>query len=194
MSKKTPETIGTMMDDCVYLGRILIKNKQFAIMQPPKAIAERAPEPWNDSYAMVKGALSYCDGLSNTRAMAKAGSKLAQWALDNGLYLPSIDEQDLQYRTLKPGTEENSCYARSGINLNSVPQGQPYTPTSVKQTKLKPFREGGPEAFEKTFYWSSTQLVSNSYDAWGQGFFYGSQGYYFKGTQDRARAVRRIAI
>lgn len=47
-----------------------------------------------------------------------------------------------------------------------------------------------PELFEKAWYWTSTQYSPNG--AWGQGFGVGNQSYYHKGSELRARAVRRF--
>lgn len=187
-------TPGSMFEGDILLGRILVGGDTFAVLQPPKVLSEHAPTIWNESLKIVKGATSWCDGLANTKAMAKAGSKLAQWALDGELYIPSMDEQELQYRLLKPSTAKNSCYARSGINLSAQPPTYPYTPDFPKQTKLKAFREGGPEAFALEWYWSSTQSAAASDYAWVQYFGDGSQGYGHKSLNNRARAVRRIKI
>ncbi|MCR4300104.1 MAG: hypothetical protein NUV51_00670, partial [Sulfuricaulis sp.] len=154
---KIPTTPGAEMDDGRFVDRLYVAGAHYAIILPPKAESEHAPIAWNDSVKLVKGALSYCDGLANTKAMAKAGSKLAQWALDNKMHIPSLDELELIYRHFKPGTDKNSCYARAGINISAMPPNDPYTPDSPRQTKLKAFREGGPEAFDLAWYWSSTQ-------------------------------------
>ena len=185
---------GTMFEGDIFLGRILVEGVAYAIFQPPKVLSEHAPAIWNESLKSVKGALSWCDGLANTKAMAKAGSKLAQWALDGKLYLPSLDEQELQYRIMKPSAMKNSCYARSGINLSAQPPTHPYTPGFPKQTKLKAFREGGPEAFERAWYWNSTQHAADPGCAWVQLFGDGDQSYGLKSFGCRARAVRRIKI
>jgi len=48
--------------------------------------------------------------------------------------------------------------------------------------------------FEEEWYWSNTQRADGSTCAWGQYFYYGSQGYYDKSFAGRARAVRRLPI
>ncbi len=171
-----------------------VDGTPYGLILPPKTESEHAPAPWNESLKSVKGALSYCDGYANTRAMAKAGSKLAQWALDHHMHLPSLDEMELLYRHFKPGTAKNACYARSGINLSTVPPTYPYTPDSPKQTKLKAFREGGGEAFEFAWYWTSTQHAAYSGYALMQFFGHGGQNFSHKSFAYRARAVRRILI
>lgn len=118
--------------------------------------------------------------------MVEAGSDLAKWARDlricgkDGWYLPSQDELEIIYRNLKPTTETNSLYARSGINLSAVPPTRPYTDESPAQTTVEAFQEGGSEAFDDTLYWSSTQHAAYSNYAWYQNFSNGGQSDYGK--------------
>ena len=51
-----------------------------------------------------------------------------------------------------------------------------------------------PELFKKESYWSCERHASDSYDAWGQDFSSGTQGYWYKDTTLRARAFRRLLI
>ena len=200
MKTTIPTTPGTPFEGGFYVGRIRIEDTDYAIIVAPKAEGQHADGPWNESTKSVKGALSYCDGLANTKAMAKAGSKLAKWAQALRIggfkdwYLPSQDEMEMCYRYLKPGTDANALYARSGINLSAVPPTYPYGTEPAKQTKAKAFREGGAQAFDKVWYWSSTQLAAYSDYAWLQPFGYGYQSDYRKSYDSRARAVRRIKI
>lgn len=191
---KIPTTPGTMFEGDVCLGVVNVDGIAYAIYQPPKVLSEHAPTVWNESLNLVKGAMSWCDGLANTRAMSRAGSQVAKWALDNGLYIPALDEQERQHRVLKPGTAKNWCYVRSGINLSAQPPTYPYTPDFPKQTRLKAFREGGPEAFALAFYWSSTQHAADADYAFGQYFDDGHQDYGHKSSKYHVRAVRRIKI
>lgn len=183
-----------------YAGRIRIDGVLYALIVAPKAAGERAKNAWIGSYKDVPGAKSYNDGLANTIAMAEAGSALAKWARDlriggfDDWYIPSLDELEVCYRHLKPSSEPNSCWARSGINLNSDPAAHPYTPEFPVQTENELFRVGGSEAFDEGSYWTSTQHESGHSDAWGQDFDDGSQGYWGKDYELRARAVRRLAI
>jgi hypothetical protein len=50
------------------------------------------------------------------------------------------------------------------------------------------------EEFEPRWYWSGEQRASDPSNAWGQNFDDGSQGYYHKSNEGRARAVRRLII
>lgn len=182
------------------VGRILITGVAYALIVAPRAEGDRAPIMWHPKCPDVPGAKSYNDGRANTLAMAEAGSKLAQWALDLRIggfadwYVPSLDELELCYRHLKPTSEQNSCYARSGINLSADPPAWPYTPEAPVQTANEFFRAGGSEAFEEVAHWTSTQHASGSSLAWGQDFGNGYQGGWDKYGELRARAVRRLAI
>jgi hypothetical protein len=176
-----------------YVGKILIPGQgPFAIIAGPKATAEHAPMSWNRSMKRVEGAMSFYDGLANTLAMAEAGSKLAQWALDMGMYLPSRDELELCYRARKPSSDENWCFR--GDNPSSVPIGYAYMPNDPAQTEIAEYRKGGIEAFEPAPYWSSTQSAGDEGYAWSQFFSGGGQYYGPKSSHFRARAVSRITI
>lgn len=191
---------GTPFDGGFFAGRFRIHGKVNALIVAPKADGEHKPTLWIPEYKEVPGAQSYVDGLANTRAMAAAGSKLAQWALDlriggkNDWYLPSQDELEVIYRALKPTTEENDCYMRSGINLSAVPPTRPYIPGFPVQTLAEAFQSGGDQAFDDAWYWSSTQYASGSDYAWLQHFDDGLQLYGLTTSQYSARAVRRLEI
>ncbi len=192
--------IGTAIGGGFYAGRIRIADQVFALIVSPKAEGEHQPTVWIPKTKDVPGAKSYNDGLTNTRAMAEAGSNLAKWVLgleiggENDWYLPSQDELEIIYRNLKPAPDKNSCYSRSGINQSAFDPTSHYTPDLPNQMRAESFQNGGAEAFYADWYWSSTQHVSGSGCAWCQLFGFGTQGYH--GTRDklRARAVRRFPI
>ena len=192
--------IGTEMGGGFYAGRILVEGQPFAIIVAPKAEGEHDETKWIANYKDVPGALSYCDGLSNTKSMAEAGSELAKLALDlriadlDDWYLPSQDELEIIYRNLKPTADKNSCYARSGINLSAITPNAPYTPDFPLQTQAEAFKEGGEQALDTDWYWSSTRHASASGYAWCQIFTNGTQDYFSTDLKLRARAVRRLAI
>jgi len=189
-----PTLIGTATEIGIFFGRIRVGSDLYAVFQPPMAVARHAPAVWNGSRKRVDDAMSFSDGHANTVAMAKAGSKVAQFALDHELYIPSLDESDLQYRLFKPGTRENFCWARSGINMNADPQLEPYTPDFPKQTELADYRTGGAEAFEERLHWTSTQYRPNDVYAWAQYFGDGDQLNCLKGYELPFVLVRRELI
>jgi hypothetical protein len=193
-----PSKPGTPFEGGFYVGTFNVGADQFALIVSPKAEGDAAGTTWGTRAQDIADAISYCDGLANTKAMAEAGSQLAQSVLkmDAGgftdWYLPSRDELELLYRHLKPTTRRNYASFRDGDNPSSVPAGYPYTEQLPAQTTADAFRAGGAEAMEEAWYWSSTQ--SSARTAWGQGFSYGSQDYGVKGGEGRARAVRRFKL
>ena len=175
---------------------IRIGETLYGLQVAPKAPGE-CLSAWSPDRTEVAGATSYFDGLTNTRAMAEAGLKVAQWALAMEIdghkdwYIPSRDELELLYRHYKPTTETNYVY-RAGDNPSSVPAGYPYTETSPAQTNAAGFKQGEADAFDDAWYWSSTQF--SRYDAWLQDFYYGLQDDYDKSCEAPCRLVRRFAI
>jgi hypothetical protein len=184
--------LGAGMEGGRFAGRINVNGEIFAVVLPPKAASHHAASPWGGKLARLAGALSFFDGLANTKAMAKAGSKLAEWALDQKLHIPARDELELLYRAFKPTTQANWCYR--GDNPSSVPVGYSYSQKAPARTGLKEFQSGGAEAFEPEYYWSSTQSAGYAEYAWYQGFSYGDQHYGLKSAKRRAVAVRRVKI
>ena len=110
----------------------------------------------------------------------------------NDWAIPARDQQELQYRNLKPTSRENYCWNRDGDNPNSQPIGLLYTPESPTKTTVGAFREGGSEAFQPTWYWSSSQR--SAYGAFGMVFGGGYQGSHGKGSEHRVRPVRSELI
>jgi hypothetical protein len=164
---KIPSKPGAPFAGGFYVGRFFTDNEAYALIVSPKASGQTAPMKWNASLKNVAGAKSYCDGLANTMAMAKAGSDLAKHVagLEIGgfkdWYLPSRLELLLAYHEL---------------------------------AAAKQFAKGKKEAFDPNWYWSSTQHAEGAVYAWLQVFGYGSQDYFLKGYEFRARAVRRIKL
>ncbi len=191
-----PATIGAPFEGGFYGGQIRINDALFAVCWAPKAQGD-IKGAWLPSYTGVPGACSYFDSAANTQAMADAGSDIAKQvlALDiggvTGWSIPARDVLELAYRHLKPTAEENYVY-RSGDNPSSVPASYPYTEDSPAKTTVEAFQEGGPEAFEDAWYWSSTQSSDN--DAWSQTFYDGFQLITSKSYEGRCRAVRLIQL
>lgn len=191
--------IGTAMGGGFYAGRVNVDGVLYALIVAAKAEGETTLA-WSDRYDSIDGAKSYCDGAANTAALASAGSKLAAWASElktggeSDWYIPAQDELEIIYRNLKPTADENSRHARSGINLSATPPTRPYKPTEPSQTLAEAFQSDGAEAFDDTWYWSSTQHAGYSDCAWIQYFADGLQYSGRKSYAGRARAVRRLPI
>ena len=193
---QVPAEIGAPFEGGFYGGKIRVGLVICAIVWAPKAEGEITGQ-WLDSYTDVPGATSCFDSMANTKAMAEAGSTIAQQALAASIgghtdwCVPARDVLEMGYRYLKPTTEENDVY-RYGDNPSSIPAGYPYTATSPEQTTVEAFQDGNSEAFDEAWYFSSTQY--SEYDAWDQTFFNGTQLIIIKGYERRVRFVRLIPL
>ena len=153
---------------------------------------------WGARGVIIEGAGSFTDGRSNTESMAAAGSDLAQKVLaleidgHTDWAIPARDVQELQYRHLKPTSEENYCWGRDGDNPNSLPIGLLYTAELPAQTTLPAFQDDGAEAFSGSWYWSSSQRSANF--AFSMYFDDGYQNLIAKNYELRVRPVRRELI
>lgn len=190
--------IGAPFEGGFFGGQIRIGGAILAVIWAPKALGE-ANGVWLPDSSMVTDALSCCDSMGNTQAMAEAGSLLAKWALDleiNGhadWCIPARDVLELGCRHLKPTTQETGCYFRDGDNPSSLPPGYPYTEEApIAQTAIALFQDNGAEAFNASLYWSST--VYSGASAWCQHFDDGNQNYLHQNYELRARAVRLIQL
>ena len=190
--------IGTKMGGGFYAGRIVSEGKTYALIVAPKDGGEHASVQLLNNNHNGQFALSSNDGLANTNELAKAGSNLAKWARDlrigdnDDWYLPAQDELEIIYRNLKPTTDKNFIFNRSGINLSAVEPTRPYTKDFPLKTTADLFQEGNSEAFNDVWYWTST-CVGDAY-AWVQYFDSGDQFSTCVLSTLRARAVRRLEI
>lgn len=197
--KKTDlPTIGAPLAGGFYAGLFRNGDQLQALIVSPKTEGELIDITWGEYGQEVEGAGSFWDGRANTLAMAVAGSGLAKRILAlriadlDDWYLPSRDELEILYRNLKPTTNKNCCSFRDGENPSSVPFGHLYTETAPVQTSVDTFQTGNTEAFERRWYWASTQY--NAHFAWVQGFDDGDQRCDNEGNEHCARAVRRVSI
>jgi len=165
---KIPTVIGTPFAGGFYFGREFVGDCAYAIIISPKAEGEFQDTQWNKSRKTVEGAKSYFDGLANTEAMAVAGSKLAEKVC--ALRIGDYDDWFL------PSRQEALI-----IKGNEAAAGEL-------------FQEGGTEAFERDWYWTSTQCAADPDYAWMQNFYYGYQYDDRKDGDGRARAVRRVPV
>lgn len=176
-------------------GIIRVGAKVCVFINAPKADGEFEDEEYGQYGVDIPGAASYCDGLANTDAMAAAGCEVAVkiralriGGKDDWQY-PARDVVEINYRNLKPTTEENWCSYRDGENPSAYPAlTYHYTPTSPAQTVVEAYRGDGPEAFAAALYGSSTQYSPSS--ASNQTFSYGFQNGNGKHFKARVRAVR----
>ena len=192
----TVPEIGQPFGGGFFTGIYQQDGKRYAVITAPAAYEQEGE--WGEYGEKIEGARSLTDSRSNTEAMAAAGSELAKkvLALEIGGFtdwaIPARDVQELQYRHLKPTTQENYCWGRDGENPSSLPVGELYTEESPVQTTVEAFKAGGPEAFQPRWYWSSTQR--SAYYAFGMNFVDGYQDFSGKYNELRVRPVRSVLI
>lgn len=171
-------------------------GKRYAVITAPAA--HELEGEWGEYGEKIEGAGSLTDSRANTEAMAVAGSELAKQvlALEIGGFtdwaIPARDVQELQYRHLKPTTQQNYCWNRDGENPSSLPVGELYTEESPVQTTAEAFKAGGSEAFLPRWYWSSSQRSADF--AFYMTFVDGSQYSLAKDHEFRVRPVRSVLI
>lgn len=196
ISRSAIPAIGAALGGGFYTAEIMLNGVAFALITAGKEAEFKAE--WGKYGEKIEGAASFVDGLANTEAMAAAGREIAikvramRFGDQNDWAIPARNQQEAQYRYLKPTTQENWCSYLDGHNPDSVPAGELYTDTNPAQTTAEAFREGGDEAFEADWYWSSTQ--SSASFAFVQLFSYGTQDYGFKDLELFVRPVRMIQI
>jgi hypothetical protein len=195
LTEHTIPAVGTAMLGGFFAGLVNINGQTKGIIVAPKSAGEYKGK-WAESEARIEGAACPVDGQQNTLDMIAAGTALGKWvkALDIGgftdWHIPSRDQLEIVYRAFKPTEDENWAY--SGVNISSVPPHNLYTADEPKQCSVEAFLADGTEAFEATWYWTSTQVGEAS--AWIQHFYNGGQSGTWKGCYTRARAVRTINL
>jgi hypothetical protein len=199
-------------------------GERYALVVAPKSL-ETGPGPKWDSQDRTgeAGSFTRWDGLSSTDSiLAKNDTSYEAFEhirsirssdpvpSDGGSdwYLPAMDELELIYRNLKPVTADNFVgndtrafpgSQDSGFNPSSDPTGSAYTASGEPfQTSVTDFQDGGAEAVDLEFYWSSTDADEGG-RAWDQFFtdsgVEGRQVALFKdGTSRSVRPVRRVPL
>ena len=154
---------------------------------------------WKTTNTSTSGTSSVIDGPTNSANMNNASHPAAQFCEGLSIggfsdwYSPALNELEVVYFNLKPGTSSNNT--SSGINTNAVPsRGSNYTSGTPSQTSATAFRTGGSEALTSgADYWSSTEVSATA--AWSQNF---QDGFQWNGggktLQANIRAIRRVAI
>jgi Protein of unknown function (DUF1566) len=145
------------------------EGKLYAVIVPPKAEGEKEGVKWKTSYTKTEGTTSCVDGLANSDAMNNAEHPAAQWC--RSLKIGGFDDWQLP---------ASAVLAAVWANL-----GPNHTPVAA-------FQKGAPEAFDESWYWSSTEF--GSVYAWTQYFDVGGQGYAGKNLEGRCRAVRKMIL
>lgn len=199
-AKDLPELPGTPMCGGFFVGCYIDQHDgcKYALIDSGKAGEFEGSWGKESGWTADLEATSYTDGLANTTAMAEAGSEIAlevRALTLNGFddwCIPARDQQELQYRLLKPTTQENTCSFKDGDNPSSVPPGYRYTPESPAQTVAEDYRDNSEQAFRQRWYWSSTQ--DSDCFAGIQSFADGYQCYDPKCTSFAVRAVRRVKV
>lgn len=193
-----PTIIGTPWEGGFYAGLIGFSGDVYAQVIAAKAEGQLSgTHEWGKYGTEIPGAASFFDGHSNTKEMAEAGLVIAERVLElriggfDDWHIPARDQLELGYRGFKPTTEENAVY-RYGDNPSSLPPGYPHTLLLPGQTPVELFRKDGSEAFDDTWYWSSTQY--SAYYAWGQTFGDGCADALYKYDFARVRPFRSIKI
>jgi hypothetical protein len=201
----------------------------YRIISAPKSSGENASIAYkNANTAAPTACQTLTEGYKAMLAMVAADTStvypLAWWC--KGLtiggkadwYPPARDEEELQWRNLKPtadnnytGTRAKSSIAYSnlgayddgatdgfGVNNNSSPTGAAYTTTVPAQVAAgKNFRTGESEAFAygSYTYWSASEYSTTH--AWSQYWDSGNPGSQYNDAKPNAlyvRAVRRSII
>ena len=197
MNKSDLPALGSPLNGGFFTGIINVNGVNFAIATAPKTLGE-SRQILLPNARMIDGARSTFDSVANTAALAEAGSPAALWAQSLNIegntswVIPARDVVELQYRNFKPTTEENYCSWRDGDNPSSAPPGFIYTEESPAQTSAALFQEGGSEAFESEWYFTSTQDSAGYVSA--QDFYDGEQSTSSVSHERRVRAVSMIQL
>jgi len=189
-------------------GNILVDGKEYAIIIAPKELGEyNGTIQWKTSQTTTSGANSTYNGKANMDAIVAAGLSdhpAAQYCANldingfNDWHLPAPDELEICYRFLKPTTADNYTSSRAlhdavnGTNPNSNPVGSGYSTSDPSQTGVSEFQDGGSQAFEVAYYWTSMEY--NSSNSWNQSFYNGNQNFNYKTNSYRSRAVRWLEV
>ena len=203
-----PTRIGQRSPGGYFAGINRIGTNCYAVIVSPKWT--ESDQSWKTNHELTPNTRSVNDGISNTIAMNPSNHPSAKYCLGlvvdgcNDFYLPALNELEVCYRNLKPGTSTNAVFSRSvfgeqmhdysGTNLSSVPSGSAYTLTNPSQTVVTAFCSGNNESFSTTVYWTSTESSTYTNGSLFQNFSDGSQVWSYKSSVFRVRGIRRILL
>jgi len=171
--KQTIPALGAPFGDGFYGGSIELDGVRYALVVAPKSEGEKLSlEYKKKKLSTADGSDIDDDGFYNSCLIDDANHPAAQFCRSlrigdhDDWYLPSRDELMLIWMALGP-------------NRRKTPEL---------------FRENGPEAFDTTWYWSSTEHAQYSGYAWIVGFGNGYQYNDNKNYGSAVRAVRRLKL
>ena len=202
-----PTRIGQKFPGGYFAGFNTVGNDCYAIIVAPK---------WTESELQIKtiaqltpNTKSPNDGLLNTLAMNTTEHPAAQHCLGltvngcNDFYLPSLNELELCYRNLKPGTQsnyiplplpgrtKNPLLAATVKKRSFIPKGSEYTSANPSVTVAVAFNTRSTESFETNWYWTS---CSGSPYTMVRHFGSGKLSWYLNTDVGLVRGIRRIQI
>jgi hypothetical protein len=197
--------IGSAYEGGFFAGQISTSGNGIAthnLVIGPVASAENSSITFKNSTSDTVGTDSVIDGTQNTADMVAAGNSTtfpaAHFCNDlviggfSDWYMPAKNELEICYYNLKPTTTSNSTSV--GSNTNAVPsRASNYTAGTPAQTSATDFKDTGAEDFTNTWYWSSTEIPGTGRGA-TQNFSDGNQFNYYKNSNRRLRAIRRVAL
>ena len=201
-----PVAIGASYGGGYFAGRITIGGTLYNLVVSPKASGYDSgiSKPYKTANTSDTGANSYYDGMANSNALNDSNHPAVQFCRSltiggySDWYLPSVNELEVIYNYLKPGTTlNNTTGGLGGANPNAVaPEliNTAYTTSRPLQTTAGSlWKSGGSESFEELIYITSTSDNGSSY-ARNQYFDNGEQWYDQKiGTNNKIRAIRKVA-
>jgi hypothetical protein len=201
-----PGAIGSAYEGGFYAGQIGVSGVATHYLVVGPLSSAQSQLEWKNAATATPGADSVINGPQNTADMVADGNSTvypcAHFCNDlvvggfSDWYMPAMNELEVCYFNLKPGTGLNST--NSGINANAVPaRASNYTTGNPARTSVAIFQAGGAQAFAESVtpqYWCSTEGTSSSF-AREQNFYNGYQnptrGKY---GSFRVRATRRVAV
>lgn len=152
---------------------------------------------YKTSTTATSGTTSVYDGAANTSNMSNSTHPAANYCAGLSIggysdwYLPARYELEIAYFNLKPTTDSNST--SSGANSYAVPsRGSNYTSGNPARTSVTVFQEGGTEAFNADFHWTSTADTASN--AWRNYFGTGDQITKPKTNAHLVRAFRKFSV
>ena len=198
--------VGSALGGGYFAGQISTAGDGVAdynLVVGPVASAESANKAWKNANTATPGADSAINGPQNTTDMVADGNATVYPAghfcndlVTGGFsdwYMPALNELEICYYNLKPGTNNNP--ENQGQNANSVPKRTSnYSLTVPAQTSATDFQSGGTQAFSAN-YWASNDF--NASTAYAINFGTGVRGNPLKNysySTYKVRAVRRVAV